>query len=208
MSPDRALFLRHAPVSRETKDKLSCYHDLLKKWNRAINLVGRTTEESIWTRHFLDSAQILSHMTKKKPSETTLVDFGSGAGFPALVLALLGVGAVHAVESDRRKALFLAQVVRETGCDNVTIHHQRVEKLTPFPVDYITARAFAPLSVILQQGKAFCDVSRETEFLLLKGRRVDEELTAVQKRANIIISQETSLTDPTASVLRVREGDS
>ncbi|WP_343561282.1 16S rRNA (guanine(527)-N(7))-methyltransferase RsmG [Kiloniella sp. b19] len=215
MLHDRDLFLNHFSVSRETLDKLNHYHDLLLKWNRAINLVSRSTQDQIWERHFLDSAQVLFHMnhfsaknyrldlTDSVEEKKTVVDFGSGAGFPSLIMAILGVGTVHAIESDTRKATFLREVSRETEC-NLIVHNKRIEKVEPFAVDYVTARAFAPLNVILELGKAFSNVSRETEFLLLKGRTAEEELTLAQKTWNIVAEKNASVTDPEASVLSIR----
>src|SRR3954469_13124540 len=99
-------------VSRETRERLDIYADLLRKWQRSINLVGPRTVGDLWNRHFLDSAQLLPLMP---PGVSVLVDFGSGAGFPGLVLAILGVKQVHLIESDQRKATFLREVARATA---------------------------------------------------------------------------------------------
>src|SRR5258706_10017837 len=91
-------------VSRETIGRLEAYHQLLLKWQPKINLVG--DPENAWERHFLDSAQLIEFL----PDRTVkLLDIGSGAGFPGLVLAIMGMQNVHLVESDQRKAAFLKE---------------------------------------------------------------------------------------------------
>src|SRR6185437_9960598 len=97
-------FVRVSGVSRETLDKLAAYVDLLAQWNRRINLVGANTMGDVWRRHILDCAQLAKHL----PRHTrVVVDLGSGAGLPGLILAAIGVPEMHLVESDLRKAAFL-----------------------------------------------------------------------------------------------------
>ena len=100
-------------VSRETLDKLSAYVDLLIKWQRRINLVGPNTVADVWRRHLLDSAQLYSHLADPK---ARLLDLGSGAGFPGLVLSILGAKDVTLIESNQKKCSFLGEVIRQTGC--------------------------------------------------------------------------------------------
>src|SRR5579872_6350644 len=105
-------FAKRIVVSRETLDRLTLYVELLIAWNRRINLVGANTIGDIWRRHILDSAQLMPLL----PDGTrVVVDVGSGAGLPGLVLAMLGVPEVHLVESDQRKAAFLREAQRVTG---------------------------------------------------------------------------------------------
>lgn len=93
----------HPNVSRETMERLDIYRATLVKWQKRINLVSQSTLADVWRRHFLDSAQLLNAF---RGTEKTIVDIGSGAGFPGLVLALMGVPDVHLVESDKKKAPF------------------------------------------------------------------------------------------------------
>ncbi|WP_085906391.1 16S rRNA (guanine(527)-N(7))-methyltransferase RsmG [Kiloniella majae] len=198
-------FKKHISVSRETEDKLKCYADLLVKWNKAINLVSKNTLPDLWTRHFLDSAQLIKYLPETNHKKT-IVDFGSGAGFPALVLAILGVGEVHAMESDLKKSMFLREVSRETDA-GLIVHNNRIEKLEPFAVDVFTARAFAPLSKIFDFSQAFLDASKaekDSEFLLLKGRNVDEELTEAEKKWTMKVSRYNSLSDDNATILNLK----
>ncbi len=204
-------FQARLSVSRETQDKFRAYAELLRKWNRAINLVSPTTLDDLWRRHFLDSAQ-LRDLLPDPPAGSiaggprVILDVGAGAGFPGLVLALLGCGRVHLVESDRRKAEFLREVIRVTGAD-AELHPQRVETLAPFPVDVVTCRAFAPLDRILVLTEPFLrprDGEKTPVGLFLKGRRADEELTTAGKMWRLQTERFESETDPEASILRLR----
>jgi 16S rRNA (guanine527-N7)-methyltransferase len=95
-------------VSRETIERLSAYAALLVKWQARINLVSASTLEDLWRRHMLDSAQLLPLLPE---GTTSVIDLGSGAGFPGLVLAILGIPEVHLIESDQRKCVFLTEAV-------------------------------------------------------------------------------------------------
>jgi 16S rRNA (guanine527-N7)-methyltransferase len=176
-------------VSRETLDVFRRYEDLLIKWQGAVNLVGKGTLDNIWRRHFLDSAQLLPLIPDAADGKpVTVLDVGSGAGFPGLVLAIMsasGLGPraglrVHLVEANGRKCVFLAEVARVTGTD-VKIHNERVENLTAFPVDIVTTRAFAPIPRLFASLGGFLSQPRKPCFLALKGRTAERELTAARK---------------------------
>lgn len=176
---DAEAFRRTTGVSRETVDRLSAYESLLRKWQRRINLVGRSTLDDLWLRHMFDSAQLLPLL----PDDARcLVDLGSGAGFPGMVLAILGVPDVHLVESDVRKAAFLREVSRETSTP-VAIHVSRIEDMVPFVADVVTARALAPLSRLIELARPF--VGDRTVLLFPKGQDVDRELTATTKHTTM-----------------------
>src|SRR3546814_14483358 len=114
MTPEE--FQARLDVSRETLEKFEAYGALLTKWNRAINLVSPRSLEDLWRRHFLDSAQLRRHLPELPgDAARVILDVGAGAGFPGLVLALLGCALVHLVEADQRKAQFLREAVRVTG---------------------------------------------------------------------------------------------
>ena len=200
-------FQARLAVSRETLDKFRAYAALLTKWNRAINLVGPTTLPDLWRRHFLDSAQLLPYLPETPdPAARVILDVGAGAGFPGLVLALLGGGQVHLVESDQRKAAFLREVVRTTGAP-AQVHAQRIETLDLADVDVVTCRALAPLSKILTLTERFLspeNAKKQPIGLFLKGRRADEELTEAAKTWRLRLERFESETDPLASILRLR----
>jgi len=195
LSPEA--FADSADVGPAILDRFRIYADLLVKWQRAINLVGPSTLADPWRRHFLDSAQLMPLIP---PGSRTLVDCGSGAGFPGMVLALLGIPEVHLIESDHRKAAFLANVSRETGTP-VTVHATRVEKVDPFIADVVTARALAPLDRLLGMVRPF--VGSRTISLFPKGQDVVSELTAATKDRKIAVDRYPSRTDPSATILRL-----
>jgi len=186
-------------VSRETIDRFARYLERLAAWQKRINLVGRSTLDDPWRRHILDSGQLWRHW----PAGTRrLVDLGSGAGLPGLILAIMGAPEVHLVESDRRKATFLREAARVTGCDQVTVHAVRVEEAA-LAADVITARAFAPLCRLIEAGAHLGHTT--TRWLLLKGRHVEAELTEAQRHWTMRQRLVPSLADPEGSVLILEE---
>lgn len=188
-------------VSRETLDRLERYVALLRRWQPRINLVSRESLEDVWRRHIWDSAQILRHLPG---SVRSLLDVGSGAGLPGLVLAVLGAPGVMLVEADRRKAAFLREAARIAAAP-VTIHPDRLENLadriaTP---DVITARAVAPLASLLGSLKLY--IGPNTVCLLHKGRRVDAELAKARQSWRFTAIKIPSETDPAGLILRLEE---
>lgn len=182
-------------VSRETSDKLVDYVALVKKWQKRVNLVSASTLPDIWSRHIWDSAQLALLV----PSGTRrILDVGSGAGFPGLVLAALCDVECHLVESDRKKAIFLQTVVRECGIP-ATVHTARIESLPPLHADIITARALAPMDRLVE---LLADqLSSGTHCLLLKGAQAKSELAALGPRPDLSWELTPSLTNPDAFVV-------
>jgi len=196
---EKAVFLKSFAVSRETVERLEHYAALLTHWNGIHNLVAESTLPHLWERHFLDSAQIFPHI----PDGTrSLIDLGSGAGFPGLILAILGVPDVHLVESTGKKAEFLRLVAAELKLP-VTVHQERAEKLkeTGLKADVITARALKSLRELfvfshrLMNPKACC--------LFLKGQKADAELTEASKYWTFRHEKITSLSDPSGCLLKI-----
>ncbi|MFV3127328.1 16S rRNA (guanine(527)-N(7))-methyltransferase RsmG [Niveispirillum sp. KHB5.9] len=194
-----AQFQEKFGVSRETLEKLEVYAAHLRKWNPAINLVSNTTLEDLWSRHLADSAQVFSLV----PDGTkVLVDLGSGAGFPGLVLAILGVRSVHLVESDVRKAAFLREVARVTGAP-ATIHPVRIEVADVPEADVVSARALAELTLLLPWAHGMLRPGGVC--LFPKGRTAEDELTAVKDSWNMRIERFPSQTDPAGTILRISD---
>jgi len=158
-------------LSPEVEEKLAAYQALLLKWNKAYNLIGASTEADLRTRHVEDCLQLAAFLPTKA---VTILDLGSGAGLPGAILAILGYKEVHLVESSLKKGLFLGQVKRALSLDNMTIHAKRIEEMDAFPVDVVTARAFAPLPRLLEYGAAFS--TEATAYVLLKGEKVAGEI--------------------------------
>lgn len=193
-------FFAAVPVSRETADKLRLYAELLKKWQVKINLVGPATVPDLWRRHFLDSAQLFPHL----PTGPVL-DLGSGAGFPGLVLAILrgeGGDPVHLAESDGRKGAFLREAARLTGAPAV-VHTSRIEALNPFQIKAITARALAPVATLLTLAESF--LTHSPKCLFLKGEKLEDELTEAAKDWKMTIERFASASDPNGFILSLKE---
>jgi 16S rRNA (guanine527-N7)-methyltransferase len=192
-------FAEIIPVSRETLSRLEAYAALLTQWSARINLVGRDTLGDLWRRHILDSAQLWQFAPDAARS---VIDLGSGAGFPGLVLAILGVPGVELVEADSRKAEFLREAARVAEAE-ATIRPCRISAVPAHPVDVVTARALAPLDRLLDLARPF--VGPDTVCLFPKGERAAEELTLARKRWTMAASLHQSIADPRGVVLRLHQ---
>jgi 16S rRNA (guanine527-N7)-methyltransferase len=185
-------------VSRETLGSLVRYAEALARWQPRINLVAPATLPDLWRRHMLDSAQLVPLIPS---GARRLIDLGSGAGFPGLVLAILGVPEVHLVEANARKCAFLREAARLAGAGTVTIHNRRIESMPPEPFDVVTARALAPLSRLLPLARRFA--GPDTIFLFPKGRAVSEELINLPEIATMRLDRIASRTEPGADILKL-----
>jgi 16S rRNA (guanine527-N7)-methyltransferase len=192
-----ATFQRLAAVSRETLERLELYHQLLSRWQSKLNLVGPTTLADPWRRHFLDSAQLRSLLLE---STRTVVDLGSGAGFPGLVLAIIGGYQIHLIESDQRKVAFLREVAAATAAA-VTIHPTRIEAAPPLSADVVCARALAPLARLLDYAIPF--LGAHSVCLFPKGRQVETELAEAGLRWSFTVERFASLSESSGQILRL-----
>lgn len=159
------------------KVKFNQYAKLLREWSGRMNLVAPSTLDDIETRHFADSAQLADVL----PHNVHIIDLGSGAGFPGVVLAILGWN-VTCIESIGKKVSFLNTIKEELKLKNLEIYHGRVEnfiRLLPANSSHFvfTARAFAPLIKIL-------DYVRPTNYrlFLLKGREIESEISTAKQK--------------------------
>ena len=196
MTPDQVGGLLN--VSRETIDKFQAYLTLLEKWQRRINLVSRSTLADAWQRHILDSGQLAAHYPLKTGQ---ILDVGSGAGFPGLVLAIMGDVMVDLVESDQRKAVFLSTVIRELGLP-AKVYNQRIETMPNLRPDVITARALASVPKLLNLIET--QMSAKCVCLFLKGASVEDELTNLQSYSTIVATTYPSLSGLTGVVLELK----
>jgi 16S rRNA (guanine527-N7)-methyltransferase len=191
-------FARLSGVSRETLARLEAYAGLLAEWSAHINLVGATTLDDPWRRHFLDSAQLLQFI----PAGTrSLIDLGSGAGFPGLVLAISGVSGVELVEADARKCAFLREAARITAAP-VILHNMRIETVPPHVVDVVTARGCAPLDRLLVLAQPF--IGPDTVCLFPKGERVEHELATARQAWTMDLTRHPSRSNPRGVILCLR----
>jgi 16S rRNA (guanine527-N7)-methyltransferase len=191
-------------VSRESLAALQAYATLLLKWQARINLIGPATAGDFWHRHIADGLQLLP-ILDREPGPKTIVDLGSGGGVPGLVVAIARPEwNVHLVESNNKKAAFLLEASRVAG-RKIAIHGGRIEALDVQAlghVDWVTARALAPLPQLLELAFPLLKTGRA---LFHKGQDVDVELTAATKCWNIEYKRYPSLIDSQSSILEIME---
>ncbi|MAM68632.1 MAG: 16S rRNA (guanine(527)-N(7))-methyltransferase RsmG [Rhodospirillaceae bacterium] len=192
-------FLSDTNVSRETLDRLQAFADLLAERQKVQNLVSSNSLEDLWRRHMLDSGQLVDLLPG---GAEVLVDIGSGAGFPGMVLAIVTGIPVVLVESNSRKAQFLRDVAAQIGA-SVTVINARIEdaggESVEKPVDILIARALAPLSKLCEMA----DSLAARTCLFMKGARWQEELTEARKRWKIDVETIESRTSPDSRILRI-----
>ena len=187
-------------VPRGTLEKFDRYAAMLADWQTRMNLVGPSTLADIWGRHFADSAQLFA-MAQGRSG--TWLDLGSGAGFPGLVIALLGIENVHLIESTAKKCKFLEAVRDELGLRaTVQIHNCRVEALPLIGADVISARALANLGQLFEWGLRFA--KPKTLWLLPKGDTASDEVAAARLRYNFDVDLVPSRSDSRGKIVVAR----
>ncbi len=200
---DHAAALALFPLAPQTEQRLAIYAELLKKWQKTINLVAASTLPHVWTRHFADSLQVQA----AAPEARLWVDLGSGAGFPGLVTAIRLAddprAKVHLIEADLRKCAFLREVSRETGAPTI-IHAGRIEQLVEKiedPIEAVSARALAPLPDLIAYAAEF--LKKGAVGLFLKGQAVGCELTDSALLSTYDVSMRGSVTSPSGHLVVV-----
>ncbi len=183
-----------AALAPEISLRLERFASLLARWNRRINLVSPGDLTKLWPRHICDSLQLAAHV----PPGVPIIDLGSGAGFPGLILAIRTGNPVTLIEADTRKAAFLREAARETSTQ-VTILNARIEDATPAAACIVTARALAPLPTLLHWATPLLLPSGSC--LFLKGKSVEDELTEAATRWHMTIKRIPSRTDPDGVIL-------
>jgi 16S rRNA (guanine527-N7)-methyltransferase len=190
-------------VSRETLDALRAFDSLVQRWNPAINLVSKASLRHLWQRHILDSAQVFSLC----PTEAlSWVDLGSGGGFPGIVVAILArelkpALRVGLVESDQRKATFLRQACQSLDL-SATVVSKRIEALEPLNADVISARALAPLTILI--GFAEQHVAQNGVAIFPKGARFADEISEARSVWSFDVDIKQSLSEAEAAILVIR----
>ena len=192
-------------VSRETLQRLRIFAELLLRWQSDLNLVSASTLPDLWQRHMLDSAQLVDLAPK---GARRWLDLGSGAGFPGLVIAILKSEEpgfeMHLTERLAKKCAFLTEAGKATGAP-VTVHHGRIETLSPLQAEVITARACAPLDRLL----AYFERHRAPGAVALfaKGRTALEELTRARASWRLDCDVLPSRTSSDGQILRIRSAE-
>lgn len=181
-------------VSRETFATLEKLAEIVEAESTRQNLISLSTVEDIWTRHILDSVQLL-----KFAQDGSWLDLGTGAGFPGLVVAAFRLGEVTLVEERRLRHEFLSQTVVDLGLDNVRVLGCRLESAPTFHASTISARAFAPLGKVFALAHRFS--TPRTRWILPKGKKAHEELASIHATWHGDFQLEPSVTDPTSSII-------
>jgi 16S rRNA (guanine527-N7)-methyltransferase len=195
-------FKKLSCLKNEKFDRLVVYIDLLKKWQKSINLVGKNSLFDVWRRHVLDSAQLSKFIT---PKTMIIADIGTGAGFPGMVLAILlekEDREFHLIESNERKCAFLREVNLATQA-GVFIHNKRIEDINALSVDLVVSRAVASVDKLLQYSSFI--LKKDGKCIFLKGKKWKEELTQAQLKWNIKENIIQSLSDSTGKILKLEE---
>ncbi len=186
-------------VSRETAEKFITYFDLIQKWNRNTALVQVDTLDQFYSRHILDSLQLISIL----PIFINGIDLGTGAGFPGMVLAIAGINNITLCDSNQRKIIFLNELSRLINVPSKTLC-SRIENITTPTYDLVISRAYSDLSTLLKQT---LHVSRETENpvtgIFLKGKIVDSEIESAYKEYDFNYDKMNSITSDEGVILKV-----
>ena len=199
-------FCSHLYVSRETYERFEIYYETLLKWQKSINLISKSTLDIIWVRHFLDSAQ-LYFFTKNISGN--ILDLGSGAGFPGLILAMMGNKNISVVESDQKKCAFIREVAMLSDT-NINIYNSRIEDLSFLKPNLITARALAPLDKLIKYvenyvEKSSSDSEKLPNMLFLKGKSYKKELLDLSKTRNIDYETYQSISDEFGKIIYINK---
>ena len=196
-------FCKFIQVSRETITSLKKYEDLLIKANKSLNLVGNSTINQIWSRHFLDSAQVIDFVDK---NDKCLVDLGSGAGFPGLVLAIACKDRkiplkIKLIEKSSKKVKFLKDVIEELDLKVEVFNQNILEEEIRFVEDVFIARAFKPLKKILQLMHN--NAENYKKIFIFLGKTGKNELLQASKSWDIEYKQRVSVTSSDSMVIEI-----
>jgi 16S rRNA (guanine527-N7)-methyltransferase len=187
-------------VSRETWERLAALVAFLRREALSQNLVAASTLESIWSRHIVDSAQLLKLLPDDTPNDSKWIDLGSGAGFPGIIVAILSGYKVTLVESRNRRIEYLQRALGLLDLDgSVTIAGMQLERFETAPFSVISARAFAPLPRLFELAARFS--TDKTIWLLPKGRNAVKEWEGVQSVWTGDFRIEPSITDAESGIL-------
>lgn len=190
-------------VSRETFAKLKTYESLLVSWNKKVNLVAESTISHLWSRHFIDSMQLLNYA----PVEMKWLDIGSGAGFPGLVLAVIAKekqpnAEFVLIEPSSKKRRFLGVVAKQIGIQ-VKVLGMKCENVEPQRANIVTARAVAPLPKLLKMTVRH--LAKNGTLIFPKGRNRELEIKAARSEWNFDLEEIPSVTDQKSAILIIRD---
>jgi len=196
-------FSRLSRVSRETITSLKKYEKLLIEYNKKINLIGKSTVKNIWNRHFLDSVQVIDFIDK---NDESLVDLGSGAGFPGLVLAIAAKDRkldfkIKLIEKSIQKTKFLKKIINELNLNAAVINQDILVSKKKFKDQVFVARAFKPLKIILELMHN--KVENLDKIFIFLGKTGKSELLQASKSWDIKYKKRVSITNSDSIVIEI-----
>lgn len=196
---DKGFFFENFCYTNKQKQSFLIYSKLLSNWQKKLNLVSSKSIQDQWSRHFIDSAQIIEYI-KPYNSYKGIIDIGSGAGFPGLVLSLLGCCPMYLIESNHHKAKFLEDVINKTG-SKAKVFNGRVESVKLPSFDIVISRAFASLNKLLSvlEFRGIYDV----KCIFPKGKTYKKELAEAKKIWDVDISTYKSITNSESRIVVV-----
>jgi 16S rRNA (guanine527-N7)-methyltransferase len=201
MDLDVEFFIKKFNVSRETTEKLNKYKDFLLSSNKLLNLIGKTTENQIFTRHFVDSAQIYDLIEDK----SEIIDLGSGAGFPGVVLKILMdnnkiTGNITLIEKSPKKCKFLQDLSYKLGL-NLKIVNLKIENFKFNKISTIVSRAFKKtvdtIDILLKNNDKIRNI------ILIKGKTYQQELEEAKKKYTFDVEKFRSITSDESYILKI-----
>ena len=184
-------------VSHETYEKFCAFHKLLLKWQKRINLISSRAINEIWVRHIVDSAQLINYINDR---HCAILDIGSGAGFPGLILSILGINNITLVESDNKKSIFLKEAIRLLNLSAQVIN-DRVENLKEKKYDIVTSRAVADLNKLI--ALSYPHLSESGYCLFPKGKNYIMELDEAKNLWDVSCETHPSITDSQGIILKI-----
>ena len=198
-------FIKYTQVSRETIISLKKYENLLIKHNRNLNLVGNSTIHHIWYRHFLDSAQAIDLIDK---NEKNLIDIGSGAGFPGVIIGILAKERkiplkISLIEKSPKKSAFLGEVIKILKLNVRVINKNLFQMQTKMEGDVLIARAFKPLPIILKL--LLQKTQNWKKIILFLGKTGKNELLHASKNWHIKYKQRMSVTSSDSLIITIKK---
>lgn len=184
-------------LTEEEVCALENFVEFLLQENEKFNFIGKSTIDDLWNRHILDSAQLLQFIDNKN---LKFADFGTGAGFPGMVLSILGVKEMHLVEKSFRKADFLRKS-REFSPNKIFVSQKDLREMEEEKFDVIVSRALAPLPKLLDYSTKF--LKKDGYCLFLKGRKIFEEIEVAKKDFNFDFAAQSSLTSSESRIIKI-----
>jgi 16S rRNA (guanine527-N7)-methyltransferase len=184
-------------LNKTQVDKVDFYLSSIIEHNKHTNLIGKSTIENIWDRHVLDCLQLTNHITNKK---FKILDLGTGAGLPGILLSIVGYQKILMVDSVKKKTDFVRKIIKELSL-TAKIQNKRIEKLPTSQYDIIVSRALAPLIKLLTYARTYSN--KNTTLLFLKGRNANSEIDIAKKGYFFEFEKIKSLSSDDGCILKI-----